>query len=62
MSKICLAGNIVQFGDEPAKCFDQSKATKKKVMMEKRRGSYVLKVEFVKWVPESSQVFPGLAR
>jgi hypothetical protein len=54
VSRICKAGNIVQFGDEPSECFIKHKATGKKVMMEKRRGSYVLKVEFVKQVQGGS--------
>ena len=50
VSRICKAGNIVQFGDEPAECYIKNKSSGKKVMMEKRRGSYVLKVEFVRHV------------
>ena len=39
VSKICKAGNIVQFGDDPAECYIKNKSTGKNVMMEKRRGS-----------------------
>ena len=45
---MCKMGNIVQFGDEDGECFIQNKVTKKKVMMKKRRGSYIIEVEFVK--------------
>jgi site-specific recombinase XerD len=48
VSKICKMGNLVQFGDEASECFIQNKQTKKKVMMKKKRGSYVIEVEFVK--------------
>ena len=47
VSKICKAGNLVQVGDEPGDCYIKNKTTGKKVMLEKRRGSYVMKVEFV---------------
>ena len=50
VSRICKAGNVVQFGEDPADCYIQSKKTKKKVMMQQKRGSYVIKVEFVKSV------------
>ena len=45
---MCKMGNPVQFGDEDSECFIQNKQTKKKVMMKKKRGSYVIEVEFVK--------------
>ena len=48
VSKICKMGNIVQFGDEESECFIQNKTTKKKVLMKKKRGSYVIDVEFVR--------------
>ena len=48
VSKICKAGNIVQFGDESLECFIMNKATKKKVMLKQKRDSYVIDVEFVK--------------
>ena len=44
----CKAGNLVQFGDMPEECFVQNKGTGKKVMLEKRGESYILKVLFVK--------------
>ena len=47
VSKICKAGNVVQFGEDPADCFIKHKMTGKKVMLTPRRGSYVLNVEFV---------------
>ena len=50
VSRICKAGNVVQFGEDPADCYIQSKKTKKKVMMQQKRGSYVIRVEFVKSV------------
>ena len=50
VSRICKAGNVVQFGENPDECYIQSKTNKKKVMMQQRRGSYVIKVKFVKSV------------
>ena len=50
VSRICKAGNVVQFGENPDECYIASKKTKRKVMMQQRRGSYVIKVEFVKSV------------
>ena len=46
--RICRAGNEVQFSDDPEGCFVRNKATGRKVMMEKKGGSYVLRVEFVR--------------
>ena len=46
--RICKAGNVVQFSDDPEECFVKHRGTGRKVMMEKKGGSYVLKVEFVK--------------
>jgi len=36
VSRICKAGNVVQFGEGPEECFIQSKKTKKKVMLQQR--------------------------
>ena len=46
--RICKAGNLVQFGEEPGECFIKHKESGRKVMLEKRGGSYVLAVEFVR--------------
>ena len=48
VSRICKAGNVVQFGEEPSECFIMNKTTKKKVMLKQRGASYVIHVEFVK--------------
>ena len=45
--RICKAGNIVQFGDEAADCYVKHKATGRKIILERRGGSYVLKIEIV---------------
>ena len=50
VSRICKAGNLVQFGERPEDCFIQHKLSQKKVMLQQRRGSYVIKVDFVKEV------------
>ena len=54
VSKICQAGNVVQFGEEECECFILNKKTKKKVMMRQRRGSYIINVEFVKKVADDT--------
>jgi hypothetical protein len=48
--RICKAGNVVQFGEKEEECFIQNKLSGKKVMMRKRRGSYVMDIEFVEKV------------
>ena len=46
--RICRAGNVVQFGDDPEDCFVRNKESGRKIRMEKKGGSYVIKVEFVR--------------
>ena len=53
VSRICRAGNLVQFGEESSECFIMNKKTKKKVMMKRIRGSYAINVEFVRRIPGS---------
>jgi hypothetical protein len=58
-------GNIVQFGPLDHQNYVLNLATRKKVKMHRKGGSYVLKVDFVKWVEKGSkpdQVFPGQAK
>jgi hypothetical protein len=64
VSKICKAGNIVQFGDEAADCFIMNKASKKKVMLLRKRGSYILNVEFVRKVigPNGEERFETMGK
>ena len=45
--RICAKGNIVQFGGSPEDCFIRNKASNRKIFMRKKKGSYVLDVEFV---------------
>ena len=51
-------GNVVQFGPEEHQNFVLNLRTNKKIRLH-RGGSYVLKVEYMKWIPEvgSSPVF-----
>ena len=46
--RICRAGSIVQFGDDPEDCFVRNKESGRKIRMEKKGGSYVIRVEFVR--------------
>ena len=55
--RLAEKGNIVQFGPEAQHNYILNLATKKKIKMQRKGGSYVLKVEFVKWVPEGNPVF-----
>ena len=45
--RVCEKGNVIQFGDEPEDCFIKNKKTNRKIFMRKKKGSYVLDVEFV---------------
>ena len=50
-------GNLVQFGPSGAQCFIQNIQSGRRIQLHRRGGSYILRVEYVKWVP----VFPGHA-
>ena len=50
-------GNLVQFGPSDAQCFIQNLQSGRRIPLHKRGGSYILKMEYVRWVP----VFPGHA-
>jgi hypothetical protein len=45
--RVCEKGNLIQFGDEPEDCFIKNKKTDRTIFMRKKKGSYVLDVEFV---------------
>jgi hypothetical protein len=46
--RVCEKGNLVQFGHEAEDCFIFNKASSRKIPMRKKKGSYVIDVEFVK--------------
>ena len=52
VSRLCKAGNLVQFGSEAEECFIMKTVTKKKVMLVQKKGSYVVNVDFVKQVQD----------
>ena len=54
--KICRVGNVVQFGSEEDECFIKNK---KKVMLRRKGGSYVMDVEFVQEVEGSMKTMCG---
>ena len=60
--RLAEKGNLVQFGLEDHHNFIKNLVTGKKIMMHKKGRSYILKVEFVKWVPKDSSVFAGQAK
>ena len=49
-------GNTVQFSEEPGECYILNKATGKKIPMERRGASFIIKANFVK--AASCQGFP----
>ena len=56
-------GNVGQFGPQEHENFVLNLRAQKKIQLHRRGGSYVLKVEYVKWIPnpESGLVFRGQA-
>ena len=46
-------GNVVQFGPEEHQNFVLNLQTNRKIRLHRRGGSYVLKVEYMKWIPDS---------
>ena len=46
--RVCEKGNLVQFGDDPEDCFIKNKKSGRKIYVRKKKGSYVMDVEFVK--------------
>ena len=54
-------GNLVQFGQREDQCFVHNLATGKKIQLHKRGGSYVLKVEYMKWDPTQNSFLQGRA-
>jgi hypothetical protein len=60
--RICDKGNIMQFGPEEGDNYIKNRRSGEKVMLERRGGSYVLMVEFIKEVEEGGEevsVFRG---
>jgi hypothetical protein len=60
--RLAEKGNIVQFGPEDHHNFIKNIATGKKIPLHKKGKSYVMKVEFVKWVPNKAAPFHGQAK
>ena len=54
--------NVVQFGPKPEQNFILNLDTNKKVMMERKGGSYVIQAHFVKWIADADEVFARPAR
>ena len=52
VSKLCKAGNLVQFGSKAEECFIMNKLSKTKVVLVQKRGSYMVGVDFVKKMPD----------
>ena len=60
--RLAEKGNVVQFGPTEDQCFVLNIATGKRIQLYKRGGSYIMKVEFMKWLPtEDNSVFQGRA-
>ena len=63
--RLAEKGNIVQFGPLGHQNYILNLATMKMIKMHRKGGSYLLKVEFVKWMEKGKtdeQVFPGQVR
>ena len=63
--RLAEKGNLIQFGPLDHQNYILNLATRKKVKMHLKGGSYVLKVEFVKWMESEGQnesVFHGQAK
>ena len=60
--RLAEKGNIGKFGPEEHHNYIFNLLTKHKINMHRKGGSYVLKVNFVKWVPDCGQVFQGQAK
>ena len=63
--RLAEKGNIVKYGPLDHQNYILNLATRKKVRMHRKGGSYVLKVEFVKWMEKDrakEQIFPGPAK
>ena len=50
VKRLTEKGNAVQFSDEPGECYILNKATGKKIPMERRGASFIIKARFVKAV------------
>ena len=55
-------GNVVQFGPEPEQSFIMNVQSGKKIMMEKKGGTFVIKACFVKKLGDGNEGFPRQAR
>ncbi len=55
-------GNAVQFGPEPEQNYITNVQSGKKIVMEKKGGSFVIKADFVKKLGEHTTVLPGRTR
>ena len=61
-------GNIIQFGPRADQNFIMNLSTQQKIPLHKKGGSYVMQVEFMKWIAdeptphEANQVFQGQAQ
>ena len=55
-------GNVVQFGPEPEQNYIQHIETGRKIMMEKKGGSFVIKANFVQKVESAVAGFTRQAR
>ena len=54
--RITERNNIVQFGPQAHQCFIMDLATKRKIQLHRRGGTYIMRVEFVKWVLDDDMV------
>ena len=55
-------GNVVSFGPEPSDNYIQSATTGRKIPMERRGGSFVIKAHFVKEIFDGLETESGFTR
>ena len=54
--RITDQNNIVQFGPQPHQCYIMNLDTKRKIQLHRKGGTYVMRVEFMKWVSDEDMV------
>ena len=54
--RITDQNNIVQFGPPPHQCYIMNLDTKRKIQLHRKGGTYVMRVEFMKWVADEDMV------
>ena len=62
MRRLIEKGNVVSFGPEPADNYIKHAETGRKIPMERRGGSFVIKAHFVVELADGEEAEPGFTR